>query len=68
MYFLKSIHKCFFRSNLAAIFGMQVKSTDSHSLTKQQVLKKSNSSHYQTQTVSNKTEVIIAKVVHAFKL
>ncbi|XP_076181374.1 FK506-binding protein 15 isoform X2 [Ptiloglossa arizonensis] len=47
---------------------MQVKSTDSHSLTKQQVLKKSNSSHYQTQTVSNKTEVIIAKVVHAFKL
>lgn len=55
-------------SNLAAIFGLQVKPSDNHSLSKQQVAKKTSSSRNLTQTVSSKTEVIIAKVVHAFKL
>ncbi|XP_053990328.1 FK506-binding protein 15-like isoform X1 [Hylaeus volcanicus] len=55
-------------SNLAAIFGTQVKSVDSHSSSKQQVAKKSNSHLYPTQTVPNKPEIIIAKAVHAFKL
>lgn len=58
----------FSRSNLAVIFGLQVKPTDSHSLSKQQTLKKPSSPRTVTQTVLSKTEVIIAKAVHAFKL
>lgn len=54
-------------SNLAAIFGLQAKTLDSGSSTKQ-VSKKLNASRTLTQTISNKTEVIIAKAVHAFKL
>ncbi|XP_076245764.1 FK506-binding protein 15 isoform X2 [Calliopsis andreniformis] len=54
-------------SNLAAIFGLQVKPPDSHSLSKQ-VSKKPSSPRNVSQTVSSKTEVIIAKAVHAFKL
>ncbi|KZC11427.1 FK506-binding protein 15, partial [Dufourea novaeangliae] len=55
-------------SSLAAIFGLQVKSSDSHSLTKQQVIKKPGSTRNLQQIAPNKTEVIIAKAVHAFKL
>ena len=55
-------------SNLAAIFGLQAKPTDSHSLSKQQTLKKPSSPRNVTQTVLSKTEVVIAKAVHAFKL
>ncbi|CAK9813459.1 FK506-binding protein 15 [Anthophora plagiata] len=54
-------------SNLAAIFGSQVKTLDSCSSVKQ-VPKKLNTTRALTQTVSNKTEVIIAKAVYAFKL
>ncbi|XP_076477424.1 uncharacterized protein LOC117163417 isoform X2 [Bombus vancouverensis nearcticus] len=54
-------------SNLAAIFGLQAKTLDSCSSTKQ-ISKKLNTSRTLTQTISNKTEVIIAKAVHAFKL
>lgn len=57
----------FSSSNLAAIFGLQAKTLDSGSSTKQ-VSKKLNASRTLTQTISNKTEVIIAKAVHAFKL
>ncbi|XP_078032729.1 FK506-binding protein 15 isoform X1 [Augochlora pura] len=55
-------------SNLAAIFGMQVKPLDSNSLSKQQTIKKLSSSRNLQQTAPSKTEVIIAKEVHAFKL
>ncbi|XP_043256554.1 FK506-binding protein 15-like isoform X1 [Colletes gigas] len=55
-------------SNLAAIFGTQVKSSDSHSLPKHQVSKKANSHRHVAEMLTNKTEVIIAKAVHAFKL
>ncbi|XP_031828608.1 FK506-binding protein 15 isoform X2 [Nomia melanderi] len=55
-------------SNLAAIFGLQVKSSDNQSLLKQQISKKPSSLRDIQQTVPNKTEVIIAKAVHAFKL
>ncbi|XP_034171110.1 FK506-binding protein 15 isoform X1 [Osmia lignaria lignaria] len=54
-------------SNLAAIFGMQVKTLDSSS-SKQQVSKKPNISRNITQVIQIKPEVIIAKAVHAFKL
>ncbi|XP_043589090.1 FK506-binding protein 15-like [Bombus pyrosoma] len=54
-------------SNLAAIFGLQAKTLDSCSSTKQ-ISKKLNTHRTLTQTISNKTEVIIAKAVHAFKL
>ncbi|XP_068975675.1 FK506-binding protein 15-like [Bombus flavifrons] len=54
-------------SNLAAIFGLQAKTLDSCSSTKQ-ISKKLNTPRTLTQTISNKTEVIIAKAVHAFKL
>ncbi|XP_039308363.1 FK506-binding protein 15 isoform X2 [Solenopsis invicta] len=55
-------------SNLAAIFGLQSKLTDSHS-TKQMASKKNNIRYNIQQTVpSSKTEVLIAKAVHAFKL
>ncbi|XP_076645954.1 FK506-binding protein 15 isoform X2 [Halictus rubicundus] len=56
-------------SNLAAIFGLQAKPLDNHSSSKQQTVKKppSNSRNLQ-QSISNKTEVIIAKAVRAFKL
>lgn len=57
----------YFRSNLAAIFGLQAKTLDSCSSTKQ-ISKKLNTHRTLTQTISNKTEVIIAKAVHAFKL
>nr|XP_033329722.1 FK506-binding protein 15-like isoform X1 [Megalopta genalis] len=55
-------------SNLAAIFGLQVKPSDNCSLSKQQTVTKPSSSRNLQQTVPNKTEVIIAKQVHAFKL
>lgn len=55
-------------SNLAAIFGLQPKIVDSHS-TKQVARNKGNSRHNVQQTTSpSKTEVLIAKAVHAFKL
>ncbi|XP_017789919.1 PREDICTED: FK506-binding protein 15-like [Habropoda laboriosa] len=54
-------------SNLAAIFGSQVKTLESCSSVKQ-VPKKLNTPRTSIQTVSNKTEVIIAKAVYAFKL
>ncbi|XP_048264265.1 FK506-binding protein 15 [Bombus terrestris] len=54
-------------SNLAAIFGLQAKTLDSCSSTKQ-ISKKLNTHRTLIQTISNKTEVIIAKAVHAFKL
>ncbi|XP_012536637.1 FK506-binding protein 15 isoform X7 [Monomorium pharaonis] len=54
-------------SNLAAIFGLQPRLTDSHSI--KQMPKKSNTRYNIQQTVSSsKTEVLIAKAVHAFKL
>ncbi|XP_017760441.1 PREDICTED: FK506-binding protein 15-like [Eufriesea mexicana] len=54
-------------SNLAAIFGLQIKTSDSCFSIKQ-VSKMSNTPCTSTQPISNKTEVIIAKAVHAFKL
>ncbi|KAL6267771.1 hypothetical protein P5V15_000840 [Pogonomyrmex californicus] len=54
-------------SNLAAIFGLQSKFPDSQS--NKQAVKKSNTRYNIQQTVSSsKTEVLIAKAVHAFKL
>lgn len=54
-------------ANLAAIFGSEAKrSSLSYSPTKQ-ISKNLNTSHTLTQTISNKTEVIIAKAVYAFK-
>ncbi|XP_071633016.1 FK506-binding protein 15 isoform X1 [Temnothorax longispinosus] len=54
-------------SNLAAIFGLQSKVTDSHSA--KVASKKSNTRHNVQQTVPpSKTEVLIAKAIHAFKL
>ncbi|CAD1479282.1 unnamed protein product, partial [Heterotrigona itama] len=54
-------------ANLAAIFGSEAKrSSLSYSPTKQ-ISKNLNTSHILTQTISNKTEVIIAKAVYAFK-
>ncbi|GAB1866012.1 FK506-binding protein 15 [Camponotus japonicus] len=53
-------------SNLAAIFGLQSKPADS---TKQTAFKKNNTRYNIQQTVpSSKTEILIAKAVHAFKL
>lgn len=69
--FLFLIHKnisfyCIFRSNLAAIFGLHSKPADS---TKQTAFKKNNTRYNIQQTVpSSKTEILIAKAVHAFKL
>lgn len=60
----------YFRSNLAAIFGLQSKSTDSQS-NKQTVQKKpkKNNTQYNIQaTPASKTDVLIAKAVHVFKL
>lgn len=55
-------------SNLAAIFGLQSKHADSHSA-KQVVPKKSNTRYnIQQAAPPSKTEVLIAKAVHAFKL
>ncbi|KMQ97304.1 fk506-binding protein 15 [Lasius niger] len=55
-------------SNLAAIFGLQSKLGDSNS-TKQTAPKKNNTRYNIQQTVpSSKTEILIAKAVHAFKL
>lgn len=55
-------------SNLAAIFGLQSKHADSHSA-KQVVSKKSNTRYnIQQAAPPSKTEVLIAKAVHAFKL
>ncbi|XP_011332114.1 FK506-binding protein 15 isoform X2 [Ooceraea biroi] len=55
-------------SNLAAIFGLQSKLTDSQS-NKQMVSKKNNTQYnIQQATPSSKTEVLIAKAVHVFKL
>ncbi|XP_076750201.1 FK506-binding protein 15 [Xylocopa sonorina] len=54
-------------SNLAAIFGLQTKTLDSCSSAKQ-ASKKLNTTRTLTQTISNKTEVLIAKVIYAFKL
>ncbi|XP_029171635.1 FK506-binding protein 15 isoform X2 [Nylanderia fulva] len=55
-------------SNLAAIFGLQSKLGDSQS-TKQTAPKKNNTRYNIQQTApSSKTEILIAKAVHAFKL
>ncbi|CAL7949382.1 unnamed protein product [Xylocopa violacea] len=54
-------------SNLAAIFGLQTKTLDGSSSAKQ-VSKKLNTTRTLTQTISNKTEVLIAKAIYAFKL
>ncbi|XP_011873120.1 PREDICTED: FK506-binding protein 15 [Vollenhovia emeryi] len=55
-------------SNLAAIFGLQSKPADFNS-TKQAARKKSNARYNGQQTAPpSKTEVLIAKAVHAFKL
>lgn len=55
-------------SNLAAIFGLQSNLADSHSA-KQTVPKKNNTQYNIQQTVPPcKTEILIAKAVHAFKL
>ncbi|XP_076289729.1 uncharacterized protein LOC143213597 isoform X2 [Lasioglossum baleicum] len=56
-------------SNLAAIFGMQVKPLDNHPLSKQQTVKKQPSnSRNQQQSDPNNVKVIIAKAVRVFKL
>ncbi|XP_043274957.1 FK506-binding protein 15 isoform X2 [Venturia canescens] len=57
-------------SNLAAIFGAPQKLSDSPVTVKQALQKKSSSGRNTPQMVApaNKTEVIIAKVVHAYKL
>ncbi|XP_032682871.1 FK506-binding protein 15 isoform X2 [Odontomachus brunneus] len=56
-------------SNLAAIFGLQSKVGDPH-VVKQTASKKSNTRYNIQQTTSSpsKTEVLIAKAIHAFKL
>ncbi|XP_020294017.1 FK506-binding protein 15 [Pseudomyrmex gracilis] len=55
-------------SNLAAIFGLQQKFTDSHS-SKQTTSTKENTQYSVQQTASaSKTEVLTAKAVHAFQL
>lgn len=63
---------CIFRSNLAAIFGIQSKLVDPQSI-KQTAPKKNkileNTRYNIQQTVpSSKTEILIAKAIHAFKL
>ncbi|KAK0179286.1 hypothetical protein PV327_005051 [Microctonus hyperodae] len=57
-------------SNLAAIFDNSVKSIDVNSSLKSYSPKKisSDKNSIQPQIVHNKTEVIVAKVVHAYKL
>lgn len=58
----------YFRSNLAAIFGLQPKLLDPHSA-KQTAPKKNNTRYNIQQTAPpSKTEILIAKAVHAFKL
>ncbi|XP_014468308.1 PREDICTED: FK506-binding protein 15 [Dinoponera quadriceps] len=56
-------------SNLAAIFGLQPKAADSY-VTKQTASKKNNTRYNIQQTVPlpSKTEVLIAKAIHAYKL
>lgn len=66
--YLKITNNYFFRSNLAAIFGLQQKFTDSHS-SKQTTSTKENTQYSVQQTASaSKTEVLTAKAVHAFQL
>ncbi|KAK0080924.1 hypothetical protein PV325_013084 [Microctonus aethiopoides] len=57
-------------SNLAAIFDNPVKSIDVNSSLKSHSPKKisNDKNSIQSQIVNNKTEVIVAKVVHAYKL
>jgi len=68
VYHLNIYCNCYiFRSNLAAIFGLQSKLIDSQP-NKQTPPKKNNTQYNLQQTVSSKTEVLIAKAVHVFKL
>ncbi|KAL0114545.1 hypothetical protein PUN28_011680 [Cardiocondyla obscurior] len=56
-------------SNLAAIFGLQSKTAELHSAKQVVQRKKSNIQYNIQQTVSpTKTDVLIAKAIHAFKL
>lgn len=58
-----------FRSNLAAIFGNYTKDQDISCVIKQPGQKKSSNKRNSLSTPSStKTEVIIAKAIHAYKL
>lgn len=59
----------FFRSNLAAIFGLQTKPTDSCSVKRTPPKKSVTQYNIQHKTAASlRTEVLTAKAVHAFKL